>query len=96
MTVFAVAHNFFGQDRRIVAVGRNGESHPAIHYSAGSDGDPRWVIDIIDGEFELPPDQIKEFQVQFRPIELVDIKGIALRLRLGSESTTKADKGVTP
>jgi RNA polymerase sigma factor (sigma-70 family) len=91
MTVFAVAHNFFGQDRRIVAVDRAGESHPAIHYSAGSDGDPRWVIDIIDGEFDLPPDQIKEFQVQFRPIELVDIKGIALRPSPGSRSITKAD-----
>jgi RNA polymerase sigma factor (sigma-70 family) len=91
MTVFAVAHNFFGQDRRIVAVDRNGESHPAIHYSAGSDGDPRWVIDIIDGEFDLPPDQINEFQVQFRPIELVDIKGIALQPRPGSRSTTKSD-----
>ena len=91
MTVFAVAHNFFGQDRRIVAVDRDGEPNPAIHYSAGSDGDPKWVIDIIDGEFELPPDQIKEFQVQFRPIELVDIKGIALRPRPGSKPTAKAD-----
>ena len=69
MTVFAVAHNFFGQDRRFVAVDRDGKPHAAVQYSAGSDGDKKWVIDLIDAEFDLPPDQIKEFQVQFRPID---------------------------
>ena len=39
MTVFAVAHNFFGQDRRLVAVDRDGKPHPAVSYSVGSDGD---------------------------------------------------------
>ena len=29
MTVFAVAHNFFGQDRRLVAVDHDGKPHPA-------------------------------------------------------------------
>jgi len=81
MTVFAVAHNFFGQDRRLVAVDRDGKAHLAVHYSAGSDGDPKWVIDIIDGEFALPPDQIQEYQVQFRPFELAEIKDIALNTR---------------
>ncbi len=91
MTVFAVAHNFFGQDRRIVAVDRDGKAHPAVQYSAGADGDPRWVIDIIDGEFDLPPDRIKEFQVQFRPIELAEIKGIALNPRATGKPTAKAE-----
>ena len=44
-TVFAVAHNFFGQDRRLVAVDHDGKTHPAVSYSAGSDGDKKWVID---------------------------------------------------
>ena len=78
MTVFSVAHNFFGQDRRLVAVDRDGRPHPAASYSAGSDGDKRWVIDLIDAEFPLPPDQIREYQVQFRPIEEAEIKDIAL------------------
>ena len=78
MTVFAVAHNFFEQDRRIVAIDHDGKSHPAVRYSAGSDGDKKWVIDMIDAEFALPPDQIKEYQVQFRPFELAEIKDIAL------------------
>jgi RNA polymerase sigma factor (sigma-70 family) len=95
MTVFAVAHNFFGQDRRIVAVDRDGNSHPAVHYSAGSDGDPRWVIDIIDGEFDVPPDQIKEFQVQFRPIELAEIKCIALKPGPARKPTSKV-QGPSP
>ncbi len=81
MTVFAVAHNFFGQDRRIVAVDRDGQPHVAVGYSAGSDGDKRWVIDLIDAEFTLPLEQIREFQVQFRPIEQVEIRGIALNPR---------------
>jgi len=81
MTVFAVAHNFFGQDRRLVAVDHDGKAHPAVSYSAGSDGDKRWVIDIIDGEFSLPPDQIREYQVQFRPFEEAEIKDIALNGR---------------
>lgn len=78
MTVFSVAHNFFGQDRRLVAIDRDGTPHPADSYSAGSDGDKRWVIDLIDGEFPLPPERIREYQVQFRPIEEVEIKDIAL------------------
>ena len=91
MTVFAVAHNFFGQDRRIVAIDRDGKAHPAVQYSAGSDGDPKWVIDIIDGEFDLPPDQIQEYQVQFRPFELAEIDHIALNPRSTGKSNMKAD-----
>ena len=91
MTAFAVAHNFFGQDRRIVAVDRDGKRIPPSIYSAGSDGDPRWVIDLIDAEFDLPPDQIKEYQVQFRPFELAEIKDIALNPRTTGKPATKAD-----
>ncbi len=91
MTVFAVAHNFFGQDRRLVAVDRDGKSHPAVSYSAGSDGDPRWVIDLIDGEFPLPPDQIKEYQVQFRPFEIAEIHGIALNPRSNGNPSRKPE-----
>ena len=49
--------------------------------SIGSDGDKKWVIDLIDAEFSLPPDQIREYQVQFRPFEEAEIKDIALNLR---------------
>ena len=82
MTVYAVAHNYFDQDRRLLAIDRDGKSHPAVSYSGGSDGDPKWVIDLIDGEFDVPPDRIKEFQVQFRPFEIAEIKDIALNPRV--------------
>jgi len=92
MTVFAVAHNFFGQDRRMVAVDRIGKPHPAVSYSAGSDGDQRWVIDLIDAEFDVPLEQIKEFQVQFRPFKEVLIKKIALDPRTAGKSNAAEDR----
>jgi hypothetical protein len=82
MTVFAVAHNFLGRDRRLVAVDRQGKIHVGSP-SMGSDGDPRWVLDLIDAEFDLPRDQIQEFRVQFRPYEETEITGIALEPRSG-------------
>ena len=53
MTVFAVAHNFFGQDRRLVAIDRDGKWHAAVSYSLGSDGDPKWLVDLIDAEIPV-------------------------------------------
>ena len=92
MTVFAVAHNFFGQDRRMVAVDRTGRSHPAVSYSAGSDGDQRWVIDLIDAEFDVPLEQIKEFQIQFRPFKEVLIKKISLDPRGAGKATAETKR----
>jgi RNA polymerase sigma factor (sigma-70 family) len=81
VTVFAVAHNFFEQDRRLVAIDTESKAHPAVSYSVGSDGDKRWVIDLIDGEFDVPTDRIREYQVQFRPFEAAEIKNIPLNPR---------------
>ena len=36
---------------------------------------------MIDAEFDVPPERIKEFQVQFRPFEEAEIKDIALNPR---------------
>ena len=93
MTAMAVAHNFLGKDRRLVAVDRAGKVHVGAPTS-GSDGDPRWVLDLIDAEFDLlPPERIKEYQVQFRPYEEVEIKGIALKPRTpgASRSNPRAE-----
>jgi hypothetical protein len=80
MMVFAVAHNFMARDRRLVAVDRDGWPHVGAS-SIGSDGDPCWVLDLIDCEFPLPPDRIRGFQVQFRPYEEKEIRGIARKPR---------------
>jgi len=87
MTVFSVAHNYLEHDRRIVAIDREGREHPAVSYSSGSDGDKKWALDLIDAEFPLPPDRIRDYQVQFRPFEVVEIKGVALDPRpVGADS----------
>ncbi len=91
MTVLAVAHNFFGQDRRLVAVDRDGTAHPAVSYSVGFDGDKKSEIDLIDAEFDLPRDQITEFQVQFRPFEETLIKDVALNPRTKRKPVPKAE-----
>ncbi|QEH38762.1 ECF RNA polymerase sigma factor SigE [Aquisphaera giovannonii] len=76
-TAFAVAHDAFDRARRIVAIGPEGNPHPAERYSMGPDGDPKWVIDLIDAEIPLPPDQIREYQVRLRPFEQAELRGIA-------------------
>ena len=90
LTAIAVAHNYLGQDRRLVAVDRDGEIHASV-YSSGSSGDKSIVLDQIDAEFLLPPERIKQFQVQFRPFEEVEIKDIALNPRSTVKPTSKAE-----
>jgi RNA polymerase sigma factor (sigma-70 family) len=75
----AVTHNLHDVSVRLVAVRGDGEEFPAeIRSSAGVKEFMQ-----IQGEFELPPDQIREFRVQTRPYEAVEIPGIALN-RAGS------------
>lgn len=49
-------------------------------------------ICLLDAEFDLPRDQVREFQVQSRPFEEAVISGIALRRREGP-SGPKEDRG---
>jgi hypothetical protein len=91
MTVFAVAHNFMGRDRRLVAIDRDGRTHVG-QPSSGSDGDPRWVLDIIDAEFNLPPERIKVFHVQFRPYEEKEIPSIALNPKTGGAAAAQPSR----
>ena len=90
MTAIAVAHNYLGMDRRLVAVDHDGKAHPS-YYSTGSSGDKSIVVDQIDAEFPLPPEQIKEFQVQFRPFQEAQIKNIALNPRSAAKPATKSE-----
>jgi hypothetical protein len=77
-------------DRRLVAVDHNGDAHPSF-YSSGSSGDKSIVVDQIDAEFLLPPEQIKEYQVQFRPFEEIQLKGILLNPQSAAKPDTKAE-----
>jgi hypothetical protein len=76
-TIWTVPHDLHDVAVRLVAVEKNGEQHlPAAHSSAG-------VKDfvLIAVEFPLPPEQIREFKVQTRSYEAVEIPGVALAAR---------------
>jgi hypothetical protein len=54
-----------------------GREHPANYSSeAGVE-----ILSMLDTEFNLPPDQLKEFRLQSRPFERAEIKDIALQQR---------------
>ncbi len=80
LTAISVAHNAMGQDRRLIALDGDGHVHTAV-WSSGSDGDPSRVLDQIDAEFDVTPDRVKVYQVQFRPYERKEIAGITLKPR---------------
>ena len=46
---------------------------------------------MLDAEFALPPEQIREYRVQSRPFERAEIKDIALKPRPAGKSTSKAE-----
>jgi hypothetical protein len=54
-----------------------GREHPA-NYSSAAGGE---ILSMLDTEFKLPPDQLKEFRLQFRRFERAEIKDIALQPR---------------
>ncbi len=76
-TAIAVGHNISGKDKRLVAVDQTGTLHVGVHSIAPS-GEGNCLL---DAEFDMPPDSIKEFQVQYRPFEQLLIPGIRLRRR---------------
>lgn len=74
-TAIAVAHNIADRDVRVVAVGRDGREHPA--YSVSSGGGKR--LRMLDAEFDVPPDQVREYRLQSRPLGRFEIKNVALQ-----------------
>jgi RNA polymerase sigma factor (sigma-70 family) len=83
-TAMAVGHKS-NRDKRLVAVDQKGMPHVGVHSIAPfGEGNS-----LLDAEFDLPPDQIKEYQVQFRPFEQVVISGIKLQRRIGDSSAKK-------
>ena len=87
-TAIAVAHNIVDRDNRIVAVDRQGKEHTCI-YSSGGGGE---ILSLLDAEFVLPPDQIREFRVQSRPFERAEITNIALKPSSANESKAKSNE----
>ena len=74
-TTLSVTHNIQNMAVRLVAVDDDGKEHPAEVRSGSGVKDFQQIV----VEFDLPPEQIKEFRVQTRPYEEVEIPGIALK-----------------
>ena len=74
-STLSVTHNIQDMSFQLVAVDRDGKEHPAAIRSGSGVKDFQQMV----GEFDLSPDQIKEFRVQTRPFEGVEVPGIALK-----------------
>ena len=74
-TTLSVTHNIQDKPVRVVAVDGDGKVHPAEIRSGGGAANFRQIV----VEFDQPPEQIKEFWLQSRPYESVEILGIALK-----------------
>jgi RNA polymerase sigma factor (sigma-70 family) len=74
-TALSVTHNIQDVSVRLVAVDHVGKEHPAEIRSGSGVKEFHQLV----GEFNLPPEQIKEFRVQTRPFEKVEVQGVALK-----------------
>ena len=75
-TVLSVTHDIDDRSSvRLVAVDADGGEHPA---GVRSGGGVKAFHQLV-GEFDLPPERIKELRVQTRPFEAVDVPGVALK-----------------
>ena len=74
-TSLSVTHNIQNMAVRIVAVDGTGEEQPGTVRSGSGVKDFQQIV----VEFNLPSQQIKEFRVQTRPYQEVEIPGIALK-----------------
>ncbi len=74
-TTTSVTHDLHDVNVRVVALDGDGEEWPPdVRSSSGVKDFIQLVV-----EFPLPPEQIREFRVQTRPYEVVEIPGVALR-----------------
>jgi len=74
-TVVSLSHDIEDRQIQILAVDRKGDMHPAKSRSGGG-GVKKFSQLVV--EFELPPDQIKEFRVQAREYEKIEIPDVQL------------------
>ncbi|HZW33294.1 MAG TPA: hypothetical protein VFF52_21430 [Isosphaeraceae bacterium] len=74
-TTLSVTHDIQDKPVRLVAVDLDGKELPAEIPSVGGAKDFRQLV----VEFDQPPERIKDFRLQTRPYEAVEIPRIALR-----------------
>jgi beta-lactamase regulating signal transducer with metallopeptidase domain len=76
-TAIAIAHNVADRDVRVVALDRDGREHLPRSTSGGG----AKHMKMLDAEFDLPPGQLREYQLQSRPVGRFEIKNVALQPR---------------
>jgi hypothetical protein len=76
-TAATVTHDIQDQPVRLIAIDRDGQELSAETRSGGGVKDFRQFV----VEFGQPPEQIKEFRLQTRPYEVVEIPRVALKRR---------------
>ena len=76
-TAFSVTHNIQDKPVRIVAVSREGDDKEIQGEIRSATGAKDFELMVV--EFDQPPEQIKEFRLQSRPYENVEIPRIALK-----------------
>ncbi len=74
-TTLSVTHDILEKSLRLVAIDSQGEEVPGKTRSATSVKDFRQIV----VEFDQTPEQIKEFRIQTRTYEEVEIPRIALK-----------------
>jgi hypothetical protein len=74
-TAIAIAHNITDREVRAVAVDRDGREHGPRSTSSGG----AKHLKMLDAEFDLPPDRIREYRLQSRPVGRFEIKNVALQ-----------------
>jgi beta-lactamase regulating signal transducer with metallopeptidase domain len=76
-TAITIAHNIIDRVVGVVAIDREGHEHRPV--SAGRGGAGHFIG--LDIEFDIPPGQIREYQLRSRPVGRFEIKNVALQPR---------------
>jgi hypothetical protein len=76
-TAIAVSHNITDRVVRVVAIGQDGRELRPTYTGQGGAGH----LMGLDLEFNLPPSQIREYQLQSRQVGRFEIKNVALQPR---------------
>jgi hypothetical protein len=70
-----ISTNLVGPDLRLVAVDADGTEHTPTRWQGGGAGG---VLSLIDAEFGLPPERVKEFRLQSRKFEWAEFPNVWL------------------
>ncbi len=80
-TAITVAHSIVDRDVRVIGIDQDGKQRLARSLASGGGGHLRG----IDAEFDVPTKEIREYQIQSRPVGRYEIKNVVLQRREGGK-----------